>query len=122
MLATQALANPFYGVDGLRMLQEGCASTEVVAALMAADGGSDQRQLHIIDRDGRPAAFTGSACIDWSGDITGPLVSVAGNMLAGPQVVEDTLKTYLDASSLDFDERLIVAMEAGERAGGEGGS
>lgn len=118
-LATQALANPFYGVDGLRMLQEGCSSQDVVAALSAVDDGREHRQIHVVDREGRPAVYTGACCIDWSGGSVDAHVSVAGNMLAGPQVVDETLRSYLEAESLDFDERLIVAMEAGDRAGGD---
>ncbi|WP_293813163.1 DUF1028 domain-containing protein [uncultured Bosea sp.] len=118
-IATQAFANPFFGVDGLRMLQDGCSSQEVVSALAALDEGRDHRQVHVIDRAGCVAAHTGPACIEWSGSVCGPDVSVAGNMLAGPQVVEATLAAYLAAQALDFDERLIVAMEAGERAGGD---
>lgn len=119
VIATQAFANPFFGVDGLRMLQEGCSSRDVVAALLASDDGRDHRQVHLIDRKGCPAAYTGSACIDWSGGVIDSHVSVAGNMLAGPRVVDETLKAYLAASDLDFDERLIVSMVAGERAGGD---
>jgi uncharacterized Ntn-hydrolase superfamily protein len=118
-IATQAFANPFFGVDGLRMLQEGCSARDIVSALSASDEGRDHRQLHVIDRAGDVAAYTGPACIAWSGSVCGPQVSVAGNMLAGPQVVEETLKAYMAAPTLDFDERLIVAMEAGERAGGD---
>lgn len=119
VIATQAFANPFFGVDGLTMLQEGCSAQEIVSALVALDEGRDHRQVHLIDRAGRAAAHTGTACIGWSGGVGGPDVSVAGNMLAGPEVVEETLKAYLAAAPLDFDERLIVAMEAGERAGGD---
>lgn len=118
-LATQALSNPLYGVDGLRLLQEGRPAIEIVAHLTAQDEGRAHRQLHVIDRDGRIAAYTGSACIDWCGAIDGPQVSVAGNMLAGPQVLQETLKAYIAASALDFDERLLVALEAGEKAGGD---
>lgn len=118
-IATQAFANPFFGVDGLRMLHEGHAAGDIVSTLSASDGGRDHRQVHVIDRNGDVAAYTGTACIAWSGSISAPHVSVAGNMLAGPQVVEETLKAYVAASALDFDERLIVAMEAGERAGGD---
>lgn len=118
-IATQAFANPFFGVDGLRMLQEGCPSDLVVATLAAADEGRDHRQVHLVDREGRPAAYTGQACIDWSGSAAAPGVSVAGNMLSGPRVVDATLNAYLAASDRDFDERLIVAVEAGEAAGGD---
>jgi len=118
-IATQALANPFFGIDGLRMLQEGCPSQDIVSTLSALDEGRDHRQVHVIDRDGRVAAHTGPACIAWSGSASAPGVSVAGNMLAGPQVVAETLEAYRAATALDFDERLITAMEAGERAGGD---
>jgi uncharacterized Ntn-hydrolase superfamily protein len=118
-IATQAFANPFFGVDGLRMLRDGCSAQDIVCALVAADEGRDHRQVHVVDRTGSAACHTGSACIAWSGSVSAPGVSVAGNVLAGPQVVEATLDAYLAASALDFDERLIVAMEAGESEGGD---
>jgi uncharacterized Ntn-hydrolase superfamily protein len=118
-IATQAFVNPLYGVDGLRLLQEGRSSVEIIANLTAADEGRAHRQLHLIDRDGRTASYTGNACIDWCGAVNGPQVSVAGNMLAGPEVVQETLRAYVENSGLDFDERLLVALEAGEKAGGD---
>lgn len=118
-IATQAFVNPLYGVDGLRLLQEGRSAVEIIATLTAADEGRAHRQLHVIDRDGRIAAYTGSSCIEWCGAVDGPQVSVAGNMLAGPAVIEETLKAYIAGSALDFDERLLVALEAGEAAGGD---
>jgi uncharacterized Ntn-hydrolase superfamily protein len=118
-IATQAFVNPLYGIDGLRLLQEGRSAVEIIATLTAADEGRAHRQLHLIDRDGKIAAYTGAACIDWCGAVDGPQVSVAGNMLSGPQVVQETLKAYIAASGLDFDERLLVALEAGEKAGGD---
>ncbi|MBX9907248.1 MAG: DUF1028 domain-containing protein [Beijerinckiaceae bacterium] len=118
-IASQAFVNPLYGIDGLRLLQEGRAAVEIVAALTAADEGRAHRQLHLIDREGKTASHTGAACIDWCGAVDGPQVSVAGNMLAGPEVIEQTLKAYVAGSALDFDERLLVALEAGEKAGGD---
>jgi uncharacterized Ntn-hydrolase superfamily protein len=118
-IATQAFVNPLYGVDGLRLLQEGRSAVEIVATLTAADEGRAHRQLHLIDRDGKTASHTGAACIDWCGAVDGPQVSVAGNMLSGPEVVEQTLRAYVAGSGLDFDERLLVALEAGEKAGGD---
>ena len=73
----------------------------------------------MIDRDGRIAVFTGKDCVDWCGSVQAPNVSVAGNMLAGPQVVERTLEAYLAGDGRDFDDRLIAALEAGEAAGGD---
>jgi uncharacterized Ntn-hydrolase superfamily protein len=118
-LATQAFTNPLYGVDGLTLLREGRSAVETITILTGSDEGRAHRQLHVIDRDGRTASFTGNACVDWCGAVDGPQVSVAGNMLAGPEVVEETLKAYVKHSALDFDERLLVALEAGEKAGGD---
>ena len=77
------------------------------------------RQFHVVDAAGRVAAHTGSKCIDWCGHVAGDGFSVAGNMLAGPRVVEDTARAYASNASLGFAERLIAAMAAGEAAGGD---
>lgn len=119
VVATQSFVSPLIGIDGLRLLQEGRSAEDALAIVVAADPGSSNRQAHIMDRDGRTAVFTGDACVDWCGSVSADLVSVAGNMLAGPAVVKDTLDAYLAHPHLDFDDRLLTALEAGERAGGD---
>lgn len=118
-LASQAFTNPLYMVDGLDLLREGRPADEIVAILTGADPGRDHRQLHVIDRDGRTARHTGEACIPWCGAVFAENVSVAGNMLAGPQVVEATLESYLANGHLDLDDRLITALDAGQAVGGD---
>ena len=118
-IATQALVNPYYGIDGLKLLREGRSPHDIVATLVAADSGHASRQLHIMDADGRIASHTGSACVDWCGHIAGDGFSIAGNMLAGAGVLDDTAKTYTANPNLPFAQRLIVAMRAGEAAGGD---
>jgi uncharacterized Ntn-hydrolase superfamily protein len=118
-VATQALVNPFYGVHGLRYLREGAAPDDVVERLTAIDTGRDHRQLHIMDASGRIAQHTGSACVDWCGHTKGDGFSIAGNMLAGPQVIEATANAYVEGGALPFPRRLIAAMHAGEAAGGD---
>jgi uncharacterized Ntn-hydrolase superfamily protein len=118
-VATQSFVNPFAGIDGLRLLQEGRSARDVIDIVTAADAGADQRQIHVMDRTGKTAAFTGAACVPWCGAVKGKNVSVAGNMLAGPEVVAETLKVYEATAGLDFDDRLIRALEAGEAAGGD---
>ncbi len=118
-LATQALVNPLYGALGLDSLQQGGDPVSVVEALIGPDDGRAQRQLHIIDAKGRLAAHTGAECIDWCGHVAGNGFSVAGNMLAGPRVIEDTAAFYAAHSGLTFAERLIGALDAGEAAGGD---
>jgi uncharacterized Ntn-hydrolase superfamily protein len=118
-VATQALVNPLFGIDGLALLRAGNSAVEVVAALVAGDGGRDHRQLHVMDAAGRTAAHTGAACIDWCGDRSREDLSIAGNMLAGPRVLDDTWTAYTANASLSFPRRLIAALRAGEAAGGD---
>lgn len=118
-IATQALVNPFYGVNGLALLGEGMSPDNVVARLVAEDAGRDHRQLHMLDATGRIAAHTGAACVDWCGHLAGAGFSVAGNMLANAHVIEATAATYADNTALPFARRLIAAMRAGEAAGGD---
>ena len=118
-LATQALVNPQYGPRGLTMLSQGLAAADVVFALTDADGGREHRQVHVIDAEGHIAAYTGVECIEWAGHLEGEDFSVAGNMLTGPQVLEDAAQAYDAGNELPFAERLIAAMQAGEAAGGD---
>ena len=66
-IASQAFMNPYYGPVGLALLEAGQSADDVVARLVAGDEGRHNRQLHVMDRQGRFAAHTGSACIDWCG-------------------------------------------------------
>jgi uncharacterized Ntn-hydrolase superfamily protein len=72
-----------------------------------------------VDRHGRAAAHTGENCVEWCGDAGGAGVSVAGNMLAGPAVLADTLARFEAGAALPFPERLLAAMDAGQAAGGD---
>jgi uncharacterized Ntn-hydrolase superfamily protein len=118
-VATQALVNPYYGIDGVRLLREGKAPRDIIATLIAADNGRESRQLHIMDASGRIAAHTGRECVDWCGHLEGEGFSIAGNMLAGAQVLDETAKAYVANERLPFAQRLIAAMKAGEAAGGD---
>ncbi|MGY2844619.1 putative Ntn-hydrolase superfamily protein [Bradyrhizobium sp. USDA 4509] len=118
-VATQALVNPYYGIDGLALLRSGDSPHEVIAALIAPDSGRESRQLHVMDVRGRIAAHSGKDCIDWFGHIAGDGFSIAGNMLAGPAVLDETARVYAENEKLPFAERLIKAMFAGEAAGGD---
>ena len=118
-IATQALIKPFYGTRGLRLLRDGMAADSVVKALIANDAGRDHRQVHVMDANGRIAAHTGAACIDWNGHLAGDAFSVAGNMLAGPEVVDATAAAYVAGGATPFPRRLIAALQAGEAGGGD---
>jgi uncharacterized Ntn-hydrolase superfamily protein len=118
-VATQALMNPLYGPAGLSLLAQGHAPAAVVAALLATDAGREQRQLHVLGASGPGAAHTGTACVDWCGHQLHEGFSVAGNMLAGPKVIEATAQAFIAAKGRPLAERLIAAMQAGEDAGGD---
>ena len=118
-VATQALVNPYYGIDGLKLLREGRTPRDIVETLIASDAGHASRQVHIMDAGGRIAAYTGKDCVDWCGHLQGDGFSIAGNMLAGGRVLDDTAKTYVANIGMPFARRLIAAMRAGELAGGD---
>ncbi|MEQ1407707.1 DUF1028 domain-containing protein [Neorhizobium sp. Rsf11] len=120
-VATQAFVSPLYGTDGLKLLEEGKLPEEIIGTLTARDDGRRQRQFHLIDASGRNAAYTGENCVDWAGHLVDDNVSVAGNMLAGPEVIAETLRVYKEraAAGAPLAERLLDAMDAGEAAGGD---
>jgi uncharacterized Ntn-hydrolase superfamily protein len=118
-VASQAFVNPYYGSKGLALLEAGASAEEVVGRLTADDAGRQHRQLHVMDRDGRFATYTGAACVDWCGHLPCGSFSVAGNMLAGPQVLAKTARAYEAQGDVPFARRLIGAMRAGEAAGGD---
>ena len=118
-LATQALMNPLYGPAGIDALAAGRTPAEVVADLTAADAGRAQRQLHVIGACGSPAVHTGSSCVEWCGHHVGEDFSVAGNMLAGAQVVDATAQAFAASAGAPLAERLLAALAAGEAAGGD---
>ena len=118
-LSTQALVNPHFGPMGLDLLSSGLDPLTVVEILKKEDEGREHRQVHMIDAQGRIGAHTGSACIEWCGQLAGEGFSVAGNMLTGPEVIEETAANYKKNHSMKFAERLLEALHAGEAAGGD---
>ena len=118
-IATQALVNVLYGMDGLHLLRAGVPVDQVIEGLLANDEGRDHRQVHVMDESGHSAAHTGAACVSWCGHLAGESFSLAGNMLAGPRVLEKTAAAYVANDGLPFARRLISALQAGEAAGGD---
>jgi uncharacterized Ntn-hydrolase superfamily protein len=117
-LATQALVNPMYAVHAMPRLRANEPPDAVLASLVSPDPGADQRQFHILDSLGRIAQHTGQNCVSWAGHVSAENVSVAGNMLAGEATVRATMEAYLSATG-SMAERLLTALEAGEKAGGD---
>ena len=117
-LATQAFANLGYRHDGLARLERGDDAEQVCAALTGADDQREHRQLGVVDAQGRAATFTGSECFDWAGGRAGEGYCCQGNILTGAEVV-DAMCDAFEAARGDLATRLLSALEAGDRAGGD---
>lgn len=118
-IATQSWVNPYLGIDGIRLLGDGLPAGEVLRRLLAADPRAELRQIGIVDRHHRSAAYSGSSCSPWFGDRTGPGYAVQGNMLTGPEVVDAMEASFLATVEKDLPERLVAALEAGQQVGGD---
>ncbi|NOG73217.1 DUF1028 domain-containing protein [Roseicella sp. DB1501] len=118
-VSTQSFTNRYLAPAILDGLARGLAPADAIEGALAGDRGRPIRQVHAVDRHGRAAAWTGGNCVEWCGDAAAPGVSVAGNMLAGPAVVQETLAAFQAGADLPLPERLMAAMEAGEAAGGD---
>ncbi len=118
-VATQALVNPLLGIDGLRALAAGGRAGTVLEVLLEHDEGRQLRQLAIVDVHGEAAAHTGSGCVEWAGHRAGPGYVVAGNMLAGPEVLSAMEEAFLAKAGQPLPQRLLAALAGGQAAGGD---
>ncbi|HSB89783.1 MAG TPA: DUF1028 domain-containing protein [Anaerolineales bacterium] len=117
-VATQSFANTSYGPRGLELMSGGISAEAALAQLLADDPDRTQRQIGLVDASGGAATFTGAGCLAWAGGRTGPGYAVQGNILAGPSVV-DSIANEFEASRGALPERLVDALLAGDRAGGD---
>jgi uncharacterized Ntn-hydrolase superfamily protein len=118
-IATQAYANPRYGPGGLALLREGLTAEETVERLTSADDGRAQRQLGVVDGEGRSATYTGTDCMDWAGGIAGPCFAAQGNILVGEETVTALATTFEATAGRPLAERLIACLAAAQAAGGD---
>src|SRR2546421_13107391 len=116
-IATQAYANPRYGPDGLVLLGQGLSAGEVVERLTAADGGRAQRQLGVVDGEGRAETFTGSECHDWAGGRTGEGYAAQGNILVSQATVDALADTFERTAGQPLTLRLLDCLDAAQAAG-----
>lgn len=117
-IATQAFVNVSYGPRGLLLLKEGLSVDEVIERLTGDDEGKDRRQLGIVDARGNAASYTGPNCTHWAGGRVGEGYAVQGNILEGEGVVDSMVEAFESAPG-ELAERLMAALEAGEKAGGD---
>lgn len=118
-IASQAYINPQLGISGLEYLARGHSAQQTVEFLKSKDAGFEYRQLGIVDSTGESAAFTGEECDTWKGHLTGPNYALAGNMLVGAETLEAMRESFLSDESQPLAKRLLLALSAGEKAGGD---
>ncbi len=118
-IASQAFANPYLAIDGLRLLEDGVPAERVIERVIETDPGRDLRQIGIVDSSGRVAAYTGERCIPWAGHLLAGGYACLGNILEGEAVVKAMAMAYERSSGEPLYERLMLALEAGQEAGGD---
>lgn len=118
-IATQAEANVAYKGLALAHLDEGATAEVALASLLEDDDGRDHRQVGIVDADGGSASHTGESCFAWAGSRTAPGLALQGNILTGPEVLDAMEAAWSQGADQPFADRLLAALLAGDRAGGD---
>lgn len=111
-------AGAAYGEPALEMLDHDLTLSTAAEALIEDRAGGEGTQLHGIELSGETFAYTGEKCDGWAGHRVEADHTVAGNMLAGAEVVDEMSRAFREADG-PFEERLLTALEAGEEAGGD---
>ncbi len=120
-VATQALGNVRWKKEALDQMARGVPVDDILKKLVAADDKRDERQLGLVDAKGKAASWTGKRCPDFAGSIVGDGFAVQGNILVGRATIEAMAKAYQAAAQAGkpLAERLLLALEAGQAAGGD---
>ncbi|OGO22646.1 MAG: hypothetical protein A2Y54_07510 [Chloroflexi bacterium RBG_16_51_16] len=118
VVATQSFANTSFGAIGIELMSSGLPAEDVIKRLLDEDPGKESRQVGLVDQLGRAATFTGKACYQWAGGLTGEGYAIQGNILIGAQVVKAMENGFLE-SKHELPGRLYAALVAGDRAGGD---
>jgi uncharacterized Ntn-hydrolase superfamily protein len=116
-----ARTDPRLGPFGVNLLRQGYAAPAVLAHIAESDPGIEHRQVCVIDRDGHSAARTGAHNNVWSGAVTRKNLVSMGNNLTSEKTATAMAAVWEKSDTLDIDERLLLALEAGRDAGGQNG-
>lgn len=118
VIATQSFVNPAFGPEGLALLKKGMSPQEVVDKLIKGDEGREFRQLAVLDSKGRAASYTGKLCIQPAGNIVGKDFSVQANLMSNDRIWPAMAEAFKNSKG-PLAERMLVALEAAEKAGGD---
>ena len=117
-VATQSFVKIDYGPRGLQLMKEGKTAQEALDFLLAQDPQKDVRQVAMVDREGRVAAWTGPKCIAAAGHQTGTGYSVQANLMDKPTVWPAMARAF-EAAKGDLADRLLAALDAAQAEGGD---
>ena len=118
-VSTQSWVNPYLALEALDLMHAGQAGADALNAVLSRDDGRDLRQIGVVDAHGRAASWSGKSCTDWFGHVVGDHFAVQGNMLVGEATITAMAAAFRGSEPLDLAERLLLAMEAGQAAGGD---
>jgi uncharacterized Ntn-hydrolase superfamily protein len=118
-VSTQSWVNPYLAIETLDLMQAGKPAPEALDLALSRDDGKHLRQIGAVDARGRAASWTGDSCTDWRGHVVGEHFAVQGNMLVGEATIAAMAAAFRSSEPLDLAERLLLAMEAGQAAGGD---
>jgi uncharacterized Ntn-hydrolase superfamily protein len=118
-VSTQSWVNPYLALTALAALEKGAGANAALAAALADDDARAFRQFGLVDAKGESAAHTGAECTQWAGQRLGPGLAMIGNMLTGPDVLDAMVAAFDASADADLAERLMLALEAGDTAGGD---
>ncbi len=119
VIATQSFVDKSYGPKAIALMKQGKNATEALEELKKHDPGVDVRQVAVIDANGNVSAHTGTKCIQYASHITGSNFSVQSNMMLGDKVCENMAAAFIQSKGKPLAERVLVALEAAQNAGGD---
>ncbi len=122
-VATQSMANPAYGHDGIELMRNGRTAQQTLDALISIDDGAAVRQVGMVDAQSNVASFTGERCIAVAGHVSGKakddsVYTCQANIMANDGVPQAMAKAFENGSG-DLAERLMDALDAAQKAGGD---
>lgn len=118
-VVTQSFTNKSFGIRGLALLKEGKTAQQALDILLSDDPGKEVRQVGIVDAKGNVANFTGKNCVDFAGDLKGKNYAVQSNMMLTNEVPVAMAKSFEANTRLPLAERVLEALKAAQKVGGD---
>jgi uncharacterized Ntn-hydrolase superfamily protein len=118
-VSTQSWVNPYLAIEALRLMAAGHSGPDALAMVLARDPEKNLRQIGLVDSKGRGASWSGPRCTEWFGHIVEADFAVQGNMLANAETIRAMADAFKESAALELAERLMLALEVGDEAGGD---